>query len=283
MNCEVCNSTEIKELFRKDDLTFFACSHCNLIFTSPGFSLSDVKKIYNEDYYNPWKINDVKVSARHNKVPTFNRWLFEIEKYITRGRILDIGCANGFFLEVAQEHGWVPYGVEISDYSSKIAQRKFGSHVFRGSLNDAHFDSESFDVVTAFDLIEHLLSPIQFLYEVFRVLKPGGIMAIVTADTKSFSCKLMGKNWPHFKTEHLYYFSPLNAAAILKKAGFRVLMIKRANKILTINYIKSIMEVYHTPVLSRILTLLYYVLPRGLTNLPFCIPSGEMLIIAERA
>ena len=199
MNCHICESNDIKKLFLKDKFSFLMCKRCGLVFISPQPTADEAERIYGTDYYKSWKLDGPeKDSGRYNKMLTFDKWLNEIERYKTAGEILDVGCATGFFLEAAEKRGWAPSGVEISKYSSEVARKRFGSRVFTGTLDKAHFDSGRFDVVTAFDLIEHLFSPIDFIREVFRILKPDGAMAICTANTKSLSYKLMGKNWPHF-------------------------------------------------------------------------------------
>lgn len=283
MNCDVCNNINFKELFVKNGSAFLKCNQCGLIFNHPKLPENDAKRFYNKDYYNPWRLGGAeKISTERNKTLTFNRWLIKIEKYRPIGKILDTGCATGFFLETARKRGWLPYGVEISEYSAKIAQKKFGACVFTGSLIEAHFDDREFDAVTAFDLIEHLNSPEEFLVEVFRILKPGGVIAICTINAESLSYKLMGMNWPHFKPEHLYYFSPVSIKKMLHKSGFKTLRIIQAKKILSLDYIKSILEVYRIPILSDISALLYSSLPKVITEMPFCISSGEMFIIAKK-
>lgn len=107
-------------------------------------------------------------------------------------------------------------------------------------LYDAAFKSESFDVVTMFDVIEHAVLPLELLSEVARILKPGGILAISTVNTKSMSCKILGVKWPHFKQEHLCYFSPSSIRYILHTAGFSTLEITKARKYLTLQYIKRL-------------------------------------------
>jgi len=283
MNCSICAGDNIKKLFTKDKFSFRMCKRCGLIFISPQPTEAEIEAIYSEDYYRPWMLDGQgRDSGQYNKVLTFNRWIGEIEKYKRAGEILDVGCATGFFLEVASRRGWRPSGVEISKYSSEIARKKFGQRIFTGTLDKAGFDSGRFDVVTAFDLIEHLFTPTDFFREVFRILKPGGIVTICTANTGSLSYRLMRKNWPHFKIEHLHYFHPKNISTVLKEEGFEILEIRKAKKILTINYISSILNSYRVPVVSRAAGLLNTALPRALTRRPLLIPSGEMLVLARR-
>ncbi|MFA4890000.1 MAG: class I SAM-dependent methyltransferase, partial [Candidatus Omnitrophota bacterium] len=206
----------------------------------------------------------------------------DIEKYSSGKKILDIGCAMGLFLEAAQMRGWDPYGIEVSEYAANIAKDKFGSRVTIGKLEDTDFPPESFDVVTMFDVIEHMLLPVEPLQRILKILRPQGLLAISTINTESLSCKLMRLAWPHFKSEHANYFSPFNIKLVLDRAGFRILEIKDSKKFLSLGYVKSYFDSYGMPFAATFLNLFSIVIPAALRDYPFKTRLGEMLVLARK-
>jgi len=283
MRCAVCDSTKIRESFRKQGCDYRQCASCGLIFRYPLPSETELAKIYDCDYYAPWRAKDGKESdIRQNKKETFLTWIHWIEEHVSPGSLLDVGCAMGYFLEVVQESGWQPWGVEISEYSYSTAARLWGERVFHGDLLSAHFAENRFDAVTMFDVIEHQADPRESFKEVHRVLKPGGVLLLSTADTRSLSCQLMGKIWPHFKPEHLYCFSRKNISLALQKSGFTKVQIRRARKVLSLCYVNSYFEAYPILMLTPALKALLALLPASLGQAPFRLGIGEMLVMAQK-
>ncbi|WP_241392445.1 class I SAM-dependent methyltransferase [Brachyspira hyodysenteriae] len=141
------------------------CPNCKLefIYNQPNFE--EIKSIYSNDYYKAWGMED----GENNEVAlmkksTFRNMLKKILPYKKSGNILDIGTASGFLLEEAKEMGFEPYGVEISEYSSSIAKKKFGEdRIYNGTLETAPFENNFFDVITMTDLLEHVQDPVSIL------------------------------------------------------------------------------------------------------------------------
>lgn len=136
-------------------------------------------------------------------------------------RHLDVGCALGFMLQEARSAGWDPVGVETSEFAARYAAEHTSCVVHAGTLQQAGFPSESFDVVTLMDVVEHVPDPKELVDEIYRVLRPGGILFIVTPNFGSFSVSLYGLEaygvWPD---QHVVYFQPRTISALLRKVGF---------------------------------------------------------------
>lgn len=279
--CRICSSVKGKILFRRKKRTFFICEECNVIFIVPQPSQDELRNYYNDkDYYKSWGSFD---DARLIKKKTSSEWLKIIRRYKKDGKILEIGCAAGFFLEVAQEKGYDPYGVELSEISGEYAKRRFKEKVFIGAVEEARHPDESFDIISMFDLIEHIPYPEDIIKESFRLLKRDGIVAISTPNTNSLSHKLMRSRWTHYKAaEHLFYFSPCSISFLLKKYGFTPLQITAAAKALSLRYLESQFKVYPTPVIGYLTHLLHHLLPSCVNNYPFVLTAGEMLVIARK-
>jgi 2-polyprenyl-3-methyl-5-hydroxy-6-metoxy-1,4-benzoquinol methylase len=177
---------------------------------APQLNNDEIKALYSEGYYTSWGISGSteNLVSKQMKIDTFVLRLKQILTHISSGKVLDVGCTTGFFLEAAEQLGYVPYGIELSEYSSLLAKKKFGeSSIFNGRLEEYDFEQSMFDVITMFDLIEHVRIPTQTLAEAANLLKPEGIIMITTPNNKSLSNTLMGRRWTHYKKEYFYYFN----------------------------------------------------------------------------
>jgi len=134
---------------------------------------------------------------------------------------LDVGCAMGSMLEEAKAAGWDPAGVETSEFAARYAAEHTGCPVYAGTLQKAAFPSESFDVVTLMDVIEHVPYPVDLMGEIYRVLRPGGVVFIVTPNFASLFVRLYGRTaygvWPE---HHVVYFQPSTMERLLRDVGF---------------------------------------------------------------
>jgi SAM-dependent methyltransferase len=214
---------------------------------------------------------------------TFSLYLNELPAFQPGSKVLDVGCATGLFIEVANSLGWDAYGIEISEFASNIAYNKFGKRIYRDTLERVMFDDSFFDLITMIDLIEHIPDLLSFFHEVNRILKPSGRLLIVTPNIDSLSARLMRDAWSHFKTEHLHYFSPKTIDTLLKRTGFDQVRIQNAPKYLNFNYIINQYKSYcHPPLFSLMLKALDFVLTNKIKKLNFKIYCGEMLIISKK-
>jgi len=152
----------------------------------------------------------------------FDEELDRIEAYANRGRILDIGCAWGFFLDRCKQRGWEVYGVELSHVEADYARRRFGIEVFNGALGDARFPDRHFDVVTLWHVFEHMHDPLATLAEIRRILKPGGVV-VIAVPTPISAPDYVFDSVPL----HLFYFDEHTLGRALHRAGFRVSRIRK--------------------------------------------------------
>ena len=138
-----------------------------------------------------------------------------------RPRHLDVGCALGSMLQEARAAGWEPVGVETPEFAARYAADHTGCPVHAGTLQNAAFPHESFDVVTLMDVIEHVQEPLGMMREIYRVLRPGGIVFIVTPNFGSIFVWLYGtKAYAVWPDDHVVYFQPSTMTKLLREAGF---------------------------------------------------------------
>jgi len=283
VSCPVCGGDHFSDLFVRDANSFVRCRTCGLILINPQPTLAEVDALYGKDYYEPWGLDEEYVSVSGMKAATFDLKLRCVEKYRTKGRLLDVGCAAGFSLEAAVKRGWDAYGVELSGYSASLAQERFGKErVFSGTLDQAGFERDFFDAVFMVDVIEHVKDLDGFMANVWRILKKQGIAAIVTPDAGSFSYKLMGRSWPHIKGEHLYYFSASTLQKLLEKHGFRLLSVLPSLKVLTVGYAQRHFLTYRVPFLSVVVKATELLTPAKLGKWKCTVRTGELFAIAQK-
>jgi 2-polyprenyl-3-methyl-5-hydroxy-6-metoxy-1,4-benzoquinol methylase len=142
------------------------------------------------------------------------------QRYPQGGHILDVGCGRGFFLRSLGRR-WERHGVEPSQSAAEFAARENGIPVHAGSLLAMKFPAEFFDVVTLFDVLEHLAEPARIVAEVRRLLKPGSSLLIGTGNVGSFAARLAGRQWAYLAIpDHVSFFSKASLRNTLVKAGF---------------------------------------------------------------
>jgi ubiquinone/menaquinone biosynthesis C-methylase UbiE len=219
------------------------CRNCGLIFANPRYSADELLDEY-------VAVEDpLYEQERQGRVLTFERHLQPIEKMMggPQGkRLLDVGCYTGIFLEIAEKHGWESYGIEPSQWAAQLCKER-GLKVYNGTLEQANFPDNHFDVATSWDVIEHLNDPVAHLAEIHRVLKPGGLLACHTIDIDAPFAKLMGPRWPWLMEMHLYYFSRTSLAAMMKKVGFEIVDAQAQGRYQRLSYLVSRIQAVSTP------------------------------------
>lgn len=283
IHCTLCGADAHRRLFDKYGRSFYACGVCGVTFLAPQPTDEELAAMYTEEYYASWGLDREFSVVREMKTATFAEKLARVAEHVPTGRLLDIGCAAGFLLEAARDRGWDGYGVELSRFSAEIAQHSLGAEkVFNGTLEGAAYPDDFFDVVFMSDLIEHIKDLPTFLREVRRILRPGGFVAIMTPDAASLTCRLMGRAWPHYKEEHLFYFSPESLTRLLASYGFRTRSTAPAAKALTLAYTVRQLTTYPLPLVTTMVRFLARLLPERIRNRPFMVRTGELLALATK-
>lgn len=146
--------------------------------------------------------------------------------------LLDVACSSGDFLDVAKTNGFDVQGVEPAPEAARTC-RDAGFDVFEGFLEDAKYKNESFDVITVFELIEHITDPVSLLRECSRILKPNGVLILNTPNANSWTRKVMRHRWEGFSLTlqggHISWFSPESMAVLAERSGFSIESIASRN------------------------------------------------------
>jgi SAM-dependent methyltransferase len=215
--------------------TIVQCRQCGLVYTDPRPDGRDIVQTYQA-------VEDpLYLEEREGRVLTFEHHLKPLERITgppSARPLLDVGCYTGVFVEIAARHGWDAWGVEPSQWAVEQAQAR-GLHVTQGTLDTADLPKACFDVVTMWDVIEHLTDPRRALEQVYRLLKPGGLLVVHTIDIDSLFARLMGPRWPWLMEMPIYYFSRRTLRAMLEQCGFRVLSDRPQGRYLRSGYLMN--------------------------------------------
>jgi cyclopropane fatty-acyl-phospholipid synthase-like methyltransferase len=187
-------------------------------------------------------------------------------------------------MEAAAEQGFDVHGVEFSAVAISLASPSVRDRIVRGDVNALLGQTEErFDVVTAFDIIEHVQSPARFLQDIREILRPGGILAISSPDTGHFLRYIMGAKWPMLQPmQHTVLFSRRSIAALLERCGFRDVRVETAHKVLTMDYLAEQLAAVN-PGLNRTYQALSWIVPGVLRRRAMAVNIGEFTAYARRA
>lgn len=214
MICNICSSAVSDLLVTKDGCNVYQCAKCGLAFTHPQPEALDEQ--YDSSYFDLYR-------RRHEfRLKRGDARLRRIELLREPGRLLDIGCSLGYFVEAANARGWQASGVEISPYAAEEA-RGLGLNVRTGVLEDSNYPDGAFDCVTMWDVLEHVPDPTKHMLEVRRVLSDSGMVVVGTPNLGHILFKTKRERWRHLKPrEHIYYFGKSSITSLLRKTGFEV-------------------------------------------------------------
>ncbi len=223
--CCVCGPIQASLIRKEEWRTIVQCPRCRLVFCA-NVSYADTQHLYEEEYwggeadvgYSEYLVNP-EVHAQWNR--TKQSGILRAGKR-PPGRLLDVGCATGDWVAGAGEMGWKASGIEISRYAGEIAQKK-GLDIHIGTLLDAPFPEREFDVITMWDVIEHVPDPVLEARKLFALLKPGGALVLATPNVGSLRARRERASWHGFRVsqEHILFFTPSTIATVLRKAGFQ--------------------------------------------------------------
>jgi len=232
--CNLCGGADTSPRCTVGEFQIVRCAECGLIYTNPRRPADAIPDIYSEEYFfssNPAELGYDDYSGHATGLKqVFSDHLTSIEKFVRPpASIIDVGCAFGYFLEVAKSRGWTAEGVEVSPFACRIARENTGVPVHAGTLLDLRLASSSYDAATMWDMLEHSFNPSGELREANRILKPGGYLFLTVPNAGSLMARMMGSYWYGFKkaAEHNYFFSADTLGRMLSKTGFALVESRR--------------------------------------------------------
>jgi 2-polyprenyl-3-methyl-5-hydroxy-6-metoxy-1,4-benzoquinol methylase len=220
--CPTCGSTRSAHELDKDHQRLVRCNDCDLVYVSPTFDEAHYREVYASRDYQDIE-QELGVASHEYRVQRFGEErvrLMQPHVPVDPPRYLDIGCSTGFVVEAASDAGWAATGIDLNP-SAVAFGRDRGLDLRPAALEDSGFAAATFDVVSLFDVLEHLHDPLRTLRAATALLRPGGIVFLYVPNYDSASRLLMGRDahfiWP---THHLNYYTPATIRALLVREGF---------------------------------------------------------------
>jgi SAM-dependent methyltransferase len=222
--CPACGQAGAGEWLRAPDrfhgrherYTLLRCPVCSLVWLTKPPKPEEMHKHYTDAY-------DGLISASGENSP--RRWRDRnaaLAPHKQSGALLDLGCSSGAFLQSLYGKGWNLFGIEMSAESAKHAQAKSGANIFVGDILDAQFPPASFDVITCFDVFEHLYEPRRVMTKVAEWLKADGIFYVLVPNVDAAEARVFGSYWHGLELpRHLFHYSPASLKFMAESAGLR--------------------------------------------------------------
>ena len=206
-----------------DSFTVERCADCGVAFTRPRLSPTELAKYYPASYYG--------VEGKR-----FPAWIEKLQRALYRGRVeriermaggpgkvLDVGCGPGFLLRQFRDRGWEAHGTEFSETAAAHAREALHLPVRVGDLRELGFESGSFDAVTMWHVLEHMIAPESTIAEAARLLRPGGVFLCATPNFGSAEARITRDKWFHLDVpRHVNHFSADVLARLMESHGFAV-------------------------------------------------------------
>jgi 2-polyprenyl-3-methyl-5-hydroxy-6-metoxy-1,4-benzoquinol methylase len=240
----------------KDGYGIEECPACGLVQLVPTPTPETLSALYEDESYfggdgsgySQYESQELEYLA------TFREDVRRIAEFVPSGRVLEVGCGYGYFLRCALEAGYDAYGIDLSPAAVKWAAERHPGRVFCGLLEEVpEIQEQQYDVIFGSHLIEHLTSPGAFLETASRLLRPGGLIVLVTPNIGSLLARVSGRRWVSFKIpEHVSYYDPATITTLLTRADFTVRAIDPAYQYYALPFVTSrVRELLHP--LSRLI------------------------------
>lgn len=244
-----------------------------------------VRRFYSREYFEGDPTRSAYSDYEHDKpliVRNMRKFLSFIKRHKIEGRLLDVGCAFGYFVELAQSHGYEAYGFDASVHATKEARVLLGTEKIKhGTVRSVSYRKKSFDVISLFDVFEHLDTPLLDMKKITTLLADDGIVILATGDTQSLAAKILKRRWTFFiPPQHLYFFNKKNVTMLLREAGLEPVSWYRVGKWLSLGYV---LHLARTTGESTFADMLYKKIDKTiLMRIPLYIPMKDNMVIVAR-
>lgn len=248
--CNLCGRNDHQPYCPENGLGLVKCQGCGFVYVSPRPDAKELYALYGETYFHNAESGVVGYTNYIHDEPnirrTAQRRMKQLENYVRPGRLLDVGCATGFFMDEARKRGWTVEGLDVSSFGVDYARKHFGLKTHHGALTELDFENGSYDLVTMWDVIEHVPDPTAYVRRAAELLRTGGVISLATPDVDSLPARLAGKRWVGFKLseEHVYYFSVNTLSRMLEAAGFEVINVRHVGKYVPLSLFRDRLGMY---------------------------------------
>lgn len=228
--CPVCGSVDHSYAFRRGEFDIERCTQCSHVYVLPSSDRSALAPDYGESYY---RADAVAGSAGYRdyvgdaerRLKGFAQQLASLERFTGgRGSLLDFGCAIGLFVKVARDAGWDACGYERSAWAAEYGRKSYGVALESGPDPACMAAGVLYDLITMWDVLEHVESPLSTVRQLASHVRPGGFLALNTVNIGSLGARLAGEHWRHIAPPfHLHYFTRKSLRHLLELSGLEIL------------------------------------------------------------
>ncbi|MCG3164353.1 MAG: Ubiquinone biosynthesis O-methyltransferase [Bacteroidia bacterium] len=283
--CNSCGSSEYKLFYSEGGHDLVKCKNCSLVYLKTQPTEDELKEIYSfkKGYHNQFADNQELIEdyERRGKAK-----LEIVKKHIKSGNVLDVGCSAGFFLKAAKDEGFNTFGVELSPDTAKIARERYGLNVVTSTLENAGFENDFFDLVTFFDVLEHVPDPTAILKEANRITKKNGLVIVGLPNVDGlfprislFLYPITGYWWHHEMPIHLFQFTKRTLNKILAKTGYEKKEIIDTQLPINNSYIEEQMR---EKMKNKVMSYLYFRIAIRISKYAVPLKMGDLIIFVAR-
>jgi 2-polyprenyl-3-methyl-5-hydroxy-6-metoxy-1,4-benzoquinol methylase len=253
------------------------CDSCSLAYVNPRARDTLIISGYAD------ATDQVFVEQNPERIKTFTRLLRRVLRSLAIPassdlRILDVGCAGGAFLVAARICGLQAVGIEPSRWLAEFGRKTYDVEIHDGILEAGRFPNSTFDLVSLWDVIEHVPDPVALLRTAHSILKPDGNLLVSYPDYGSWAARLLGNRWPFLLSVHLFYFTRATMTDLLRRTGFTAENVRPYFPTLTLGYLLERM----TGRLGAAARLRRLAQGLQIDHVPICYNMGQTLVVARR-
>jgi SAM-dependent methyltransferase len=247
---EALDEQQLKQIFRaaSDDVLWdqvVRCGSCSLVYINPRLRADLILEGYAEAE------DPVFAAQNEARIRGFRKTLEGVVKRLRIApqgkRVLDVGCAGGAFLVAARELGFAVTGIEPARWMAAYGRDHYQLDIRDGILEPGAFEEHSFDVISLWDVIEHLPQPLGTLETVRRLLKPEGVLLVNYPDIGTIAARTLGRRWPFWLSVHLIYYTRQTMREQLRRAGFATQWFEPFWPVLPLGYVAQRAAPYGIP------------------------------------
>ena len=283
--CILCgHAGDFTPRFVKEGYPIERCPECGLTQLHPMPSSEQLAALYEGDYFAKRAAGagyDDYAEQEAEYAATFREEIGRLRDYVSSGRILDVGCGYGYFMEAAKAAGYEVYGIDVSSGAVEKAARRMPGGVYHGDIRDCPaLEGESFDAVFVSHLIEHIREPKEFVDALNRLLKEDGVAVFLTPNECSALARVSRSRWVSLKVpEHVAFYNPRTLARLLEHANLEVVSVESACQYYRVGFVgKKVRALLHP------MSTLFPGFERTgrLSRRMVRIPNGSMRVIARK-
>jgi 2-polyprenyl-3-methyl-5-hydroxy-6-metoxy-1,4-benzoquinol methylase len=283
INCPLCNTNNYRAEYRITQWTIAKCNNCSFVYVNPRLQKNEILKLYVHDYFDNTDVGYLhyKENAVLRK-KNFEKWVSDAQPYIIekeKYKALDIGCAAGYCLEVFESKKWDASGLELNEeYANQLAESNY--KIYKSPLLQEVF-AEKFDIITLFDVAEHLTDLKENFLKLNSILSDDGTVVIITPNYNSLQRRLLGKKWFQFKpTEHINYFTAATFKTLTNETGFEIVCTKKAGQYSDIGFLNNRLSKYKLGFTKPLFNL--FIKLAGLQKRFFYIDTASLYFILKK-